>query len=37
MPDEILVINKKGYIGSSTKYEIEYSSKFSKNVNYLQI
>lgn len=36
MADEILVINKNGYIGTSTKAEIEYASKLGKNVNYLE-
>ena len=36
MSDEIFVINKNGYIGSSTKSEIEYALKTNKNVNYLE-
>lgn len=36
MADEILVINKDGYIGSSTKSEIEYALKTNKKVNYLE-
>ena len=36
MSDEIFVINKNGYIGSSTKSEIEYAIKTGKKVNYLE-
>ncbi len=36
MADEIFVINKNGYIGSSTKSEIEYAQKTGKKVNYLE-
>lgn len=36
MADEIFVINKGGYIGSSTKSEIEYATKTGKKINYLQ-
>ncbi len=36
MADEIFVINKNGYIGSSTKSEIEYALKTNKKVNYLE-
>lgn len=36
MSDEIFVINKNGYIGSSTKSEIEYATKTGKKVNYLE-
>ena len=36
MADEILVINKGGYIGSSTKSEIEYALKTNKKVNYME-
>lgn len=36
MADEIFVINKDGYIGSSTKSEIEYATKTGKKVNYLE-
>ena len=35
MADEIFVVNKNGYIGSSTKSEIEYAIKTNKKVNYL--
>ena len=34
MADEIFVINKNGYIGSSTKSEIEYAIKTNKKVKY---
>lgn len=36
MADEIFVINVNGYIGSSTKSEIEYANKTNKPVNYLE-
>ena len=36
MADEIFVINKGGYIGESTKSEIEYAIKHGKKVNYLE-
>ena len=36
MADEIFVINKNGYIGSSTKSEIEYAIKTNKKVNYME-
>ena len=36
MADEIFVINKNGYIGSSTKSEIEYALKTNKIVNYME-
>ena len=36
MSDEIYVINKNGYIGESTKGEIEYAMKTRKRVNYLE-
>ena len=36
MADEIFVINKNGYIGSTTKSEIEYATKTGKKVNYLE-
>ena len=36
MADEIFVINVGGYIGSSTRSEIEYATKSGKNVNYLE-
>lgn len=36
MADEIFVINKNGYIGSSTKSEIEYAIKTNKKVRYME-
>lgn len=36
MADEIFVINKGGYIGSSTKSEIEYALKTGKKVSYME-
>jgi len=36
MSDEIYVINVNGYIGESTKSEIEYAIKNNKKVNYLE-
>ena len=36
MADEIFVINKGGYIGSSTRSEIEYAIKTGKKVNYME-
>ena len=36
MSDEIFVINKNGYIGESTRSEIEYAKKTGKKVNYLE-
>ena len=36
MSDEIFVINVNGYIGESTKSEIEYATKQGKKVNYLE-
>ena len=36
MADEIFVINVGGYIGSSTKHEIEYAKSKNKKVNYLE-
>ena len=36
MADEIFVINVNGYIGDSTKSEIEYATKKGKKVNYLE-
>jgi hypothetical protein len=33
--DEILVLNVGGYIGSSTRNEIEYATKNGKKVRYL--
>ena len=36
MADEIFVINVNGYIGDSTKSEIECAKKHGKKVNYLE-
>ena len=36
MADEIFVINVNGYIGESTKSEIEYATTTGKVVNYLE-
>ena len=36
MADEIFVINVGGYIGDSTKSEIEYAKEKNKKVNYLE-
>jgi hypothetical protein len=36
MADEIFVINVGGYIGESTKSEIEYAKSNGKKVNYLE-
>ena len=36
MADEIFVINVGGYIGSSTKSEIEYATAIGKNGRYLE-
>ena len=36
MADEIFVINKDGYIGSSTRSEIEYAIKNNKIVRYME-
>lgn len=36
MADEIFVINVGGYIGESTKSEIEYAKSTGKAVNYLE-
>ena len=36
MSDEIFVINVGGYIGESTKSEIEYAKSNNKKVNYLE-
>lgn len=35
LADEIFVINVGGYIGESTKSEIDYAKKTGKKVNYL--
>ena len=36
LADEILVLNVGGYIGESTKSEIEYAFEKGKKVNYLE-
>ena len=36
MADEIFVINVGGYIGGSTKSEIEYATQVGKTVRYLE-
>ena len=36
MADEIFVINVGGYIGESTRSEIEYARKTGKAINYLE-
>ena len=36
LADEIFVINKGGYIGSSTRNEIEYARKTGKGVSFLE-
>lgn len=36
MADEIFVINVGGYIGESTRSEIEYAKALGKKINYLE-
>lgn len=36
MADEIFVINKNGYIGSSTRGEIDYAVATGKPVKYME-
>jgi hypothetical protein len=36
LADEIFVINRGGYIGSSTRSEIEYAHSTNKSVKYLE-
>lgn len=36
LSDEIFVINKNGYIGSSTRSEIEYAIKTNKRIKYME-
>ena len=36
MADEVRVINKNGYVGESTKKEIEYATSLNKKINYLE-
>lgn len=36
LADEVLVLNVNGYIGESTKEELEYAIKESKKIRYLE-
>ena len=36
LSDEIFVINKNGYIGSSTRSEIDYAIKTNKPIKYME-
>ncbi len=36
MKSLFFVINKAGYIGTSTRSEIEYATKTNKKVNYME-
>lgn len=36
MSDEVFIINVKGYIGESTKSEIEYAKAKGKKISYLE-
>jgi hypothetical protein len=36
LADEVLVLNVGGYIGSSTRSEIEYAEKLGRPVRYLE-
>lgn len=36
LSDEIMVINKGGYIGASTRSEIEYATKLGKKIYYME-
>ena len=36
LADEVFVINKNGYIGSSTKSEIEYAQNLGKKINFME-
>ena len=36
MSDEIYVVNVDGYIGESTKLEIEYAKRKDKKISYLE-
>jgi len=36
LADEVFIINKDGYIGESTRSEIEYANKKEKNINYME-
>ncbi len=37
LAEEVYVINVNGYIGESTRSEIEYAKKMKKTINYLQV
>jgi len=36
LADEVFVVNKDGYIGDSTRHEIEYAQSKGKPVRYLE-
>jgi len=36
LADEILILNKGGYIGESTKSELEYAKSHNKKISYLE-
>lgn len=36
LADEVFIINKDGYIGSSTRSEIEYALRLDKPITYLE-
>lgn len=36
MADKVYVVNEDGYIGSSTKKEIEYAKEMGKNIKYME-
>lgn len=36
LSDEILVLNKDGYVGSSTRSEIEYANKTTKRIRWME-
>ena len=36
LADEVLILNKDGYIGESTRSEIEYAEKHNKKIMYLE-
>lgn len=36
MADEVFIINKDGYIGSSTRSEIEYAKRTGKGIKYME-
>lgn len=36
LADEIFVTNKNGYIGNSTRLEIEYANQTGKKVSYFE-